>query len=570
MSGVWKESFSEKHQKKFWKNKETGETTWKDPTGTSTQDNKKKSSKSSENNKSEIDGTDAVEKGPVKKKSSKESAVAVDTVSAASTDWVRSYSEKKKAHYWKNKVTGESTWKDPTISTNKAEEGTVTNKAVTSEWTEHYSEKHQKAYWKNTTTGKSTFTNPNNSSTMKETEKASSTETATYNPEEWEEKYDKKKEKKYWKNKTTGKATYSDPSKATSSTLSKTNSSSSNKETTIAVASTEWEEKYSEKHKKTYWKNKITNATTWSNPNTTTTTTTTVAASNSDIWEEKYDKKSNRKYWKNKETGKSTFKDPTTSSTTTEKNKSDEVSVQSGTTTVATMNHSSDWVEKFSEKHNKKYWKNKETGKTSWTPPPSSTSSTEVVSSGSSSMISKEGESTATTAADVWVESYSEKYKRTCWKNTITNKTTYTKPLNWSRPTTTETGNSTAVSSSNVDTATMKAVINLSYSTALTESDLTQQAYNSSTYERRLLHLRYSSSSTTSSNSMNDSIELDILKFTSECLQSARLRAAPSSSSTAMPKTEVVRSFRLNSIRSLLCNQVRDRVYISIVFVFCR
>ena len=186
-------------------------------------------------------------------------------------------------------------------------------------------------------------------------------------------------------------------------------------------------------------------------------------------------------------------------------------------------------------------------------------------------MLPKEGESTATTAADVWVESYSEKYKRTCWKNTITNKTTYTKPLNWSLPTTTETGNSTtAVSSSNVDTATMKAVINLSYSTALTESDLTQQAYNTSnsnsstTYERRLLHLRYSSSttsSTTSNNSMNDSIELDILKFTSECLQSARLRAAPSSSSTAMPKTEVVRSFRLHSIRSLLCNQVRDRVY---------
>jgi hypothetical protein len=82
-------------------------------------------------------------------------------------------------------------------------------------------------------------------------------------------------------------------------------------------------------------------------------------------WEEKFDAKSQRKYWKNKVTGKSQWADPNaTAASSSATSKS--AAVLSADNKTSTNNQ---WEEKFDAKSQRKYWKNKETGKSQWADP---------------------------------------------------------------------------------------------------------------------------------------------------------------------------------------------------------
>lgn len=97
-------------------------------------------------------------------------------------DWVELFSERWQKPYWKNKVTGEKTWKRPTWISSSSK--VVGNPPISPEcvslpsvspplsppespalspthaWVERYSEKRGKKYWKNTVTGEATWKNP--------------------------------------------------------------------------------------------------------------------------------------------------------------------------------------------------------------------------------------------------------------------------------------------------------------------------------------------------------------------------------------------------------------------------
>jgi hypothetical protein len=586
MSGVWKESFSEKHQKKYWKNKETGETTYKDPTG----------------GEGSSAATDVKKDKKSKAKGSEDGASG----DAGASDWVKGFSEKKQAPFWKNKVTGESTWKDPTggaddvsvKSTNKAkseagdtavESGStynpdeweekfdkkkekkylknkVTGKATYNdpskeatkpaaeaaasvagtgstynpdEWEEKFDKKKEKKYWKNKVTGKATYNDPSTEATKPAADSAAAAPAESgspYNPDEWEEKFDKKKEKKYWKNKATGKATYNDPSKEAKSAAP----AAAPAESGSSYNADEWEEKFDKKKEKKYWKNKVTGKATYNDPSKeaksaapTAAPAASAAAAVSDLWEEKFDKKSNRKYWKNKETGKSTFKDPAT-----EAKKSDEASVVSGTSTVATASHAADWVEKFSDKHGRKYWKHKVTGAISWTAPASDAA---VVASAPAAVGA--GAAGSGDPAGEWVESYSEKHSRPCWKSNITGKTTYTKPAGFASSSAGGAGASASAS-----TAHTRSVVKFAFTHAAEESRL--ESPLRSAPQRRLLQLR----------GALHAAELDVLQFQDEFVRSRRATsAAAGTASDIEHATLLVHSFKLSGLRSVICNEVRGR-----------
>jgi hypothetical protein len=119
-------------------------------------------------------------------------------------------------------------------------------------------------------------------------------------------------------------------------------------------------------------------------------------------WVEKFSEQHQRKYWAHKTTGKTSWTNP---------NPTAEVA---STQVVAVASVTNDWVEKFSEQHKRKYWANKVTGKTSWTNPNPTSTSVEI-----SSQVAGEGE---------WVEKFNEKHKRKYWANKITGKTSWTNP----------------------------------------------------------------------------------------------------------------------------------------------
>lgn len=171
---------------------------------------------------------------------------------------------------------------------------------------------------------------------------------------------------------------------------------------------TEWEEKYSDKHKRKYWVNKVTKKTTWTEPlavgAVAMTNTTSIETKESESeWEEKYSDKHKRKYWVNKVTKKTTWEEPpkpvvvkpvtsdavkdggATNDEGNGKNEHAEEGVQNvelrGTDFVPLTEW--EWEEKFSDQHNRKYWMDKNTKKTTWEEP----KRTESVAVSSSSKI---------------------------------------------------------------------------------------------------------------------------------------------------------------------------------------
>jgi hypothetical protein len=160
----------------------------------------------------------------------------------------------------------------------------------------------------------------------------------------------------------------------------------------------EWIEKYSEKKQKPYWKNLRTQKSTWKNPFMAPTLISSTGSPglgdepnifDSDFvqhsahseWIEKYSVKKQKPYWKNLVTNKSTWRNPFShfeeergimySTHTPEPQERIEIAHPASTLADSNMrmNHVSDWEEKFSQSKQKSYWKHKITRETSWKSP---------------------------------------------------------------------------------------------------------------------------------------------------------------------------------------------------------
>jgi hypothetical protein len=313
MSDLWEEKFSKKQDRKFWKHKETGETSWTPP--------------------------------PPAAINAKEITKPVASA-AVEWDWDEKYSEKHKKKFWKHKTTGETTWKEPhkptpsaTASSDKKANTETVAAVIEWDWDEKYSEKHKKKFWKHKTTGETTWKEPHKPtpSAAASSDKKANAETAPVVAVvewDWDEKYSEKHKKKFWKHKTTGETTWKEPLKPTPSAAASSDKKA-NAETApvVAVVEWDWDEKYSEKHKKKFWKHKTTGETTWKEPlkpkvvtapepvtsAESSPTDTVVAAAAAAVeyeeiddpcWKKHHSKEKKKDYWKNTTTGKSTWTEP--------------------------------------------------------------------------------------------------------------------------------------------------------------------------------------------------------------------------------------------------------------------
>ena len=409
MSDIWEEKYSKKQDRKFWKNKESGETTWIQPEG--------------------------LEKKGDKVKTAKEEGKSTGTANVE-WEWVEKYSEKHKKKFWKHKTTGETTWKEPpkpvapaTSSTEKKDSGNE-NSAAEWEWVEKYSEKHKKKFWKHKTTGETTWKEPPKpvapaTSSVEKKDSGNENSAAEW---EWLEKYSEKHKKKFWKHKTTGETTWKEPPKPVAPATSSVEKKDDGNENADKAVEWEWVEKYSEKHKKKFWKHKTTGETTWKEPPKPVAPATSSVEKKGDVnvnadkaveweWVEKYSEKHKKKFWKHKTTGETTWKEPPkpVAPATSSAEKKDDGNVNPDKAVEW------EWVEKYSEKHKKKFWKHKTTGETTWKEPP------KPVAPATSS--ADDGNVNADKAVEwEWEEKYSEKHKKKFWKHKTTGETTWKEP----------------------------------------------------------------------------------------------------------------------------------------------
>jgi hypothetical protein len=79
-------------------------------------------------------------------------------------------------------------------------------------------------------------------------------------------------------------------------------------------------------------------------------------------WEEKYSEVHKRAYWSNKKTGERTWTKPVAGGAAA----SPRLVAAGG---AAATGGSSDWAEKYSDEHKRAYWSNKKTGERTWTKP---------------------------------------------------------------------------------------------------------------------------------------------------------------------------------------------------------
>ena len=86
---------------------------------------------------------------------------------AASGDWEKLYSDKYKRDYWKNKTTGETTWKEPKATAAAAPAAAAAESSVsTGEWGKVYSEEYKRDYWFDKSTHQTTWTDPTSSTAI--------------------------------------------------------------------------------------------------------------------------------------------------------------------------------------------------------------------------------------------------------------------------------------------------------------------------------------------------------------------------------------------------------------------
>ena len=137
-SNEWEERYSKKHDRKYWKNKNTGESSWKDPNKINSKKKRSDNTKESNNNGDKIDITDVVvnnvesnadeDHTNIASKEEKNDNTIIDVEKDQKEErlegenvWVEKYSKKHDKKYWKNEVNGETSWKDPYKDQSKKE-----------------------------------------------------------------------------------------------------------------------------------------------------------------------------------------------------------------------------------------------------------------------------------------------------------------------------------------------------------------------------------------------------------------------------------------------------------------
>jgi hypothetical protein len=227
--------------------------------------------------------------------------------------------------------TKETTWDDPNRpkkKTTKQQSDEIIESIQESEWVEKYDKKKDKTYWKNYSTGETTWKDPHvqlaRSSSVGALIRSSSDGVSG----DWVEKYDETRKKLYWKNKHTKETTWKDPHECLSPNENINDNGYS--------GSGDWVEKFDKKKQKTYWKNYSSGETTWRDP-----TPPTVELEAENLWEEKYSSKKKRTFWKSTSTGETTWHDPTVLTAQEEEEEGEE------------------WIESYDEDEERKYWKNR-------------------------------------------------------------------------------------------------------------------------------------------------------------------------------------------------------------------
>jgi len=209
--------------------------------------------------------------------------------------------------------------------------------------------------------------------------------------ETWEEKFNEKYKRKYWQNQKSGEKTWKDPTSFggkvdESEVVAKATLPEEVVIKEVLHTNVEWEEKYSDKHKRKFWRNKTSGETSWKEPakissktviGTAATTESIIEKTQNvtanDEWEEKYSDKHKRKFWKNKTSGETSWKEPAKISPKTATETTSEIAVKISDSVVAdkiVLQSDGEWEEKYNDKHKRKYWRNKESGETSWKKPP--------------------------------------------------------------------------------------------------------------------------------------------------------------------------------------------------------
>jgi len=350
---AWVKKFSDRRLRHYWVNTMTNESTWKTPL---------------EVVNSSIHGDEK----PLGETESRTSPILGLFSTDDSSKWEKKFSDRRLKFYWVNIDTKERTWKDPsardrpqsTSGVNNAADMNSTLATMASTCDITNSVDHNGSTQKSssapptlslqaTTKRASTVNTPeprerNGELMTTETTARSTTDDKTTRGG-WEKHFSLRKQQPYWKNLITNEMTWKDPQQtaitapAPSSPLHATLVSN---ETGMQV---EWVEKFSNKKLKSYWKNTKTSATTWNNPhesNASHTLDTDVpisfqqqqslsifeeeqgasgsvsgsivgdkhSQSLNDEWVQKYSQRKEKPYWKHKMTKVTTWKCPHPSS----------------------------------------------------------------------------------------------------------------------------------------------------------------------------------------------------------------------------------------------------------------
>jgi hypothetical protein len=136
-------------------------------------------------------------------------------------------------------------------------------------------------------------------------------------------------------------------------------------------------------------------------------------------WSAKYHEESNRWFYVHKETKTKQWNHPFLSSSAPNKPILNDVTEDS-----------SIWEEHFSQKRNRKYWKSKLTGQTTWKNPLSQSDSipNKRIAKRSDSLWSEAPHAPHIVIRGEWIEKFSDKYQRIFWKNRITSEITWHRP----------------------------------------------------------------------------------------------------------------------------------------------
>eukprot|EP01043_Picozoa_sp_COSAG02_P022391 COSAG02_NODE_1163_length_14166_cov_62.952797_3_plen_471_part_00 len=139
----WEEKFSAQHQRAFYRNAVTGESSWIRPAA-------------SANNPA-----------PSSRRPPPSARVVDSTSSGQATlpaGWSESYSQQHRRVYYKNSQTGETSWTRPVVptavSTSNPTHRSDQTKNPLGEWTEVYSETHKRSYFRNVVNGETSWTRP--------------------------------------------------------------------------------------------------------------------------------------------------------------------------------------------------------------------------------------------------------------------------------------------------------------------------------------------------------------------------------------------------------------------------